>query len=118
MGKNCSNIDRALVTSAVRNAPGMVLHNDRVVGDDYRTPVIEKKTVRLKSGKTIEADVYLPSFATWNGDSYLSRSDGVLSENGMIIQDKRTLQSKAMPALFAVGCGDVVLEEGFVGLPN
>ena len=118
LGKNCSNIDRALVTSAVRNAPGMVLHNDRVVGDDYRTPSLKKKMVRLKSGKTIEADVYLPSFATWNGDSYLSRSDGVLSENGMIIQDKRTLQSKAMPALFAVGCGDVVLEEGFVGMPK
>ena len=118
LGKNCSNSDRALLTSVVRSAPGMVLHNDRVVGDDYNIPSLDKKTVKLKSGKAIEADVYLPSFATWNGDSYLSNTDGVLAENGMIIQDKRTLQSKAMPALFAVGCGNIVLEEGFVGIPK
>lgn len=118
LGKNCGESDRSLLTTTIRNAPGMVLHNDRVVGDDYKIPSCVKKSVQLKSGKTIEADVYLPSFATWNANLYLSGIEGAVAKNGMIKQDYTSLQSKVTPALFAVGCGDIAIKEGIVATPK
>ena len=111
--------DRKMMTDVVKNSPGMVLHmNERVVGDNAYVPSFEPSTVTLKSGKTIEADVYIPCFVKWNGGGYLKSLSGATSPNGLVAQDHRTLQSKVNPALFAIGCGDIIEKEGWSGIPK
>lgn len=64
--------------------------------------VIDTKEFKLKSGKTIQADVYVPAFssggnADWTG---LANSLGQLEVN-------EYLQSKSHPNIYAVGCSQI-----------
>ena len=118
LGGSVSERNRRELTKVIENAPGMVLHNDRVVGDDFRTPSITKRTIQLKSGKTIDADVYVPAFASWLAGKYLGNIDGATSPNGMVLQNHKTLQCTAEPAIFAVGCGDIITKEGCLFVPK
>ena len=86
----------------LRNAPGMVLHK-RVVGDDW-TPSITKRTIQLKSGKTIDADVST-AFASWLAGKYWATLTARLTD-GMVLQNHKTLQCTA-ELHFAV-CGDII----------
>jgi thioredoxin reductase len=109
--------DRQQLTDKIRRSPGMVLHTDRVTGD-FRTPSLSPSTVTLKSGKTIEADVYLPCFAQFVAGTYLSEIDGATLPNGQVAVDHESLEATAAKGLFAIGCSDIVQKEGHISMPK
>jgi NADH dehydrogenase FAD-containing subunit len=114
------NDDRSRITKFVENSEGVVLHkNDRMAHDGYDLPSCEKNcTYTLKSGKKIVADVYIPCFAKWVAKSYLQNIDGATKENGLVVVNHDSLQSKVNPRIFAVGCSDLIEEEGWNGIPK
>jgi len=109
--------DRRHITNKIRDAPGMVLHTDRVVGE-YGKPSLSPSTVKLKSGNTIAADVYLPCFAKFLAGEYLSQIDGAALSNGQVAVNQESLESTAVKGLFAIGCSDIVQQEGHISSPK
>jgi hypothetical protein len=110
--------DRKLLTDYVRSQPGVILHNDKVVTDSTTAHVGATKTYTLASGATIDAEVYIPCFATFITGKYLAGIDGAVNAAGMVIVDHATLEAKAAKGLFAVGCSDIVHAEKVIMAPK
>lgn len=65
----------------------------------------------LSSGHAIEADVFLPLFTTCP-TAFLRHVEGATDSRGRLRIEPATLQSTALPGLFAVGCSDLTNQPG------
>eukprot|EP00942_MAST-04A_sp_MAST-4A-sp1_P003241 g3241.t1 len=120
LNDNYGQDDRKRVTTFIEKSKGVILHkNDRMVHDDFDQPSCEKnRKYILKSGKEINADVYLPCFAKWVAGNYLNNISGATKANGLVVVNHETLQSTVDPRIFAVGCSDLMEKEGWNGIPK
>ena len=98
--------DRKAMTEYVRSLEGVELYNDRATHEGFREPCLSRNTYTLKSGRTVEADVYIPSFPVFHAGKYLESIEGAAAADGRVIFNPETFQSKVSPGLFAIGCGD------------
>lgn len=98
--------DRKAMTEYVRSLAGVVLYNDRATHEGFREPCLSRKTYTLKSGKAIEADVYIPSFPVFHAGKYLESIEGAAAADGRVVFNPETFQSKVSAGLFAIGCGN------------
>eukprot|EP00747_Dinoflagellata_sp_TGD_P162539 gnl/TRDRNA2_/TRDRNA2_180237_c0_seq1.p1 gnl/TRDRNA2_/TRDRNA2_180237_c0~~gnl/TRDRNA2_/TRDRNA2_180237_c0_seq1.p1 ORF type:complete len:408 (+),score=82.74 gnl/TRDRNA2_/TRDRNA2_180237_c0_seq1:84-1307(+) len=85
---------------------------DSIDGDGE--PSCTKTTLKLKSGRTLDADVVLPAYGRGPPTSFLQDSPGMLDASGFVIVNE-FLQSTARPNVFAVGCSNL---KEFVAVPK
>jgi len=98
--------DRKAMTEYVRSLEGVELYNDRATHEGFREPSLSRRTYTLRSGKTVEADVYIPSFPVFHAGKYLESIQGAAAADGRVVFNPETFQSKVSPGLFAIGCGN------------
>ena len=102
-----SAAERKLVTDRVCGFSSCDVKFGEKVVNGGKDAVFEKgKVYKLKSGATVTADVYIPSFAVFDRAQFLEGVDGALAMNGTVAVDKASLMSTKMFNLFAVGCSD------------
>jgi NADPH-dependent 2,4-dienoyl-CoA reductase/sulfur reductase-like enzyme len=104
-----SEEERRLVTERIEGFPNVdVLFSDRVVEGGGKDAVFEqKKKYKLKSGKDVVADVYIPAFAVFDRAEFLRSTEGALAPNGRVAVNKETLMSDKLFNVYAVGgCAD------------
>lgn len=97
--------DRKTMTEYVRSLEGVYLHNDRATHEGFREPSLTRQTYTMRSGTTVEADVYIPSFPVFHAGKYL-HIEGAAGPDGRVVINPETLQSKVSAGIFAIGCGD------------
>jgi len=98
-----SSRERKMLTDYAKNLDRLELVLEDRVDGQSEAKVEKNASYQLKSGKTVIADVFIPSFASFR-TSFLPEE--AVNHKGEVKVDKKNLMSVAMPNMFAVGCND------------
>lgn len=104
---------RERLAAHMRSKGVEIVPNEKVVSPQPLSFADRKATYTLSSGKTLEADCFLPGFCSFSVP-FMAAHKGAVDARGKIVVDA-ALQSVVLPGVFAVACST---GDGMLNMPE